>query len=270
MKGRLVIKYGGHALQDPESSISVFSDIKRLKQQSYQVVLVHGGGPRISSMLKNLGVKSEYHRGLRITDKSTMEITEMVLSGGVNKELVGLGQKMGIKTVGISGRDAGLILAGKMDVEEACIDLGRVGGILEVNIEILELLLSKGYLPIISPVSGDGEGLSLNINADHAAGALAAALKAERIIFLTDVKGVMDGKPGRGSSEKRIFKTLSADQARKLITEGIIRDGMLPKVKTCLETLQQGVKKAQIIDGKRPQSLLQALTGNDTGTMIVK
>jgi acetylglutamate kinase len=264
----IVIKYGGAAMVKEELKESFATDIVMLKYVGIYPIIVHGGGPEINQMLKNLNLSTEFKRGQRVTDKPTMEVVEMILSGKVNKQIVSLIQSKGGKSVGISGRDANLALAEitKIEVEDELgnihlEDLGLVGKITKVNPSLLEALCKDGFIPVISPVAEDQAGQALNINADIMAGAIAKALQAEKLILLTDTPGVLiDGK---------LCNQLSKKDIEQHIQSGKISGGMIPKVQCCLEALLGGAKKTHIIDGRIQHSLLLELfTKEGIGTMI--
>jgi len=264
-----VIKYGGHAMVDEELKNSFAKDIVLLKYIGVDTVIVHGGGPQIGEMLSKLNIKSTFVSGMRVTDKETMNIVEMVLAGKVNKDIVNLINKNGGKGIGLSGKDGQLIKAKKLLIDNLdefmktpeIIDLGHVGTVTKVDTEILDTL-KKGFIPIIAPV-GIGEDFEpYNINADLVAGAVAAAAKAEKLILLTDVEGILD-------RDKRLISSLNREQVEKLKREKVIEGGMIPKVDCAILALQAGVKKAHIIDGRVKHSvLLEIFTDKGVGTQI--
>lgn len=257
----VVIKYGGNAMTNPELKAQVMEDIILLDAIGVKVVLVHGGGPDINELLKKLGKKSEFVNGLRVTDKETAEVAQMVLAGKVNKDLVKLLQSRGGKAIGLSGIDGKLLAADFKDKE-----LGYVGEIVEVNIDIVLDVIDKGYIPVISTIASDREGNTYNINGDTAAGYIAGALGAERLIMLTDIRGVMRDP----SDENSLIPELTIEQAHALYDEGVISGGMIPKVDCCIEALNNGVKKVIIMDGRIPHSILMELfTDEGAGTMFV-
>jgi acetylglutamate kinase len=264
----IVIKYGGAAMVKEELKESFATDIVMLKYVGMYPVIVHGGGPEINLMLKNLNLSTEFKRGHRVTDAATMEVVEMILSGKVNKQIVSLIQSKGGRSVGISGRDANTAVAEitKMEIEDELgnvhlEDLGLVGKITKVNAGLLEALCKDGFIPVISPVAEDKEGRALNINADTMAGAIASELKAEKLILLTDTPGVLlDGTLANQMTGAKIHEN---------IKNGKISGGMIPKVQCCLEALKAGVKKTHIIDGRIQHSiLLETFTKEGIGTMI--
>jgi acetylglutamate kinase len=267
----IVVKYGGHAMGDDAIARQFADDIVLLKQVGMNPIVVHGGGPQIGNMLKRLQIKSSFVDGLRITDKETVEIVEMVLSGSVNKELVGLINKAGGLAVGLSGKDADLIRARKLSHPsthketdsniEKVLDLGFVGEPVGINTNILELLEKSDIIPVIAPIGVGEEGETYNINADTVAGAVAAAMEATRFLLLTDVAGVLD-------KDKKLIPQLSVDKARELIADGTISGGMIPKIETCLDAINGGVEAAVIIDGRVPNSILLELFAEGAGTLI--
>lgn len=253
----VVIKYGGHAMENKELKDSFAQDIVLMKYIGMNPVIVHGGGPQIDDLLKKVGKKSEFKRGLRVTDDETMEIVEMVLVGKVNKEIVSLINRHGGQAVGLSGRDGGLIKAKKVKA-----DIGRVGEVAAVNPQVIEALDESKFIPVISPVGEGKDGKAYNINADMAAGKIASALKAEKFILLTDVAGVLD-------NNKKLISSLDAKKASDAIKKGVIVGGMIPKVECCLEAVKEGVSKAHIIDGRVKHAiLLEIFTDKGIGTEI--
>ncbi len=257
----VVIKYGGNAMTNPELKAQVMEDIILLDAIGVKVVLVHGGGPDINDLLKKLGKKSEFVNGLRVTDKETAEVAQMVLAGKVNKDLVKLILSKGGNAIGISGIDGKLLAADFKDRE-----LGYVGEIVNVDIQIVLDILDKGYIPVISTIASNKDGNTYNINGDTAAGFIAGALNAERLIMLTDIRGVMRDP----SDESSLIPELTIAQARELREQGIISGGMVPKVDCCIEALTHGVKKVIIMDGRIPHSILmELLTDEGAGTMFV-
>ncbi len=265
-----VIKYGGHAMGEEALADLFARDIVLLKQVGINPVVVHGGGPQIGAMLKRLKIKSDFIDGLRVTDKETVEIVEMVLSGSINKQIVSAIGRAGGIAIGLSGKDGSLIEARRLQRRrrdpssniEKILDLGFVGEPTRINPEILQPFAGSRVIPVIAPIGLGEGGDTYNINADTAAGAVAAALKASKLIMLTDVAGVLD-------QAKRLIQTLSADQAERLIAQGTINGGMIPKVETCLEAVAGGVAAAHILDGRIPHVLLlETFTEHGIGTMI--
>jgi len=253
----LVIKYGGHAMEDEELKDSFAQDVALMKYVGMNPVVVHGGGPQIDSALQKAGIEPRFVRGLRVTDAATMDIVEMVLVGKINKEIVTLLNRHGGNAVGLSGKDGELVVARKLKSG----DLGRVGEVAGVNARIIDAL--AGFIPVIAPVGVGASGETYNINADLVAGEIAAALSAEKLIHLTDVQGILDG-------EQRLISTLSRKEAERLMSAGVIAGGMLPKVESSLRALEGGTSKAHIIDGRVPHAiLLELFTREGIGTEIV-
>ncbi len=268
----IVVKYGGHAMSEAHLAVEFGRDIALLKQVGINPVIVHGGGPQINAMLERLEIKSTFVDGLRITDAAMVEVVEMVLSGSVNKQIAGLINQAGALAVGISGRDGGLIRARKLsrtqrdpdsDIEKV-LDLGFVGEPGHIDTRVIHALTGAGLIPVIAPVGTAEDGQIYNINADTAAGAIAGALNANRLLLLTDVPGVLD-KSGN------LLPDIAVSQIAGLIEDGTISGGMIPKVLTCIEAVKQGVKGATILDGRVPHSLLLELfTEGGIGTLIHK
>ena len=267
-----VIKYGGHAMENEELKASFAQDIVLLKYVGINPVVVHGGGPQIDSVLEKMGITSRYVRGMRVTDQATLDIVEMVLVGKVNKEIVNLMNQHGGMAVGLSGKDGGLILAKKMNVTVASangetpeiIDIGMVGEIIGINPRVIESLDQNKFIPVIAPVGVGKHGETYNINADLVAGEVAEALHAEKLILMTDVEGVKDKRGG-------FLSTLKENQARKMIQEGIVGSGMIPKVECCINALKGGVEKTHIIDGRVKHAvLLEIFTKEGVGTEVVR
>ena len=266
----VVVKYGGHAMGEEAMARSFARDIVLMEQTAINPVVVHGGGPQIGDMLKRLGIKSEFAAGLRITDKETVEIVEMVLAGSINKQIVGFINGAGGKAVGLCGKDGNMVVARKatrtmIDPDsniERMIDLGFVGEPEKVDVTVLTQILGRDLIPVLAPLATSSDGVTYNINADTFAGAIAGALKAKRLLLLTDVPGVLD-------KSKSLIKQLSIDDARALIADGTISGGMIPKVETCIYALEAGVEGVVILDGKVPHAvLLELLTDHGAGTLI--
>lgn len=265
----VVVKFGGHAMGDPDLAAAFAQDIVLLKQSGVNPIVVHGGGPQIAGMLKRLELKSEFVHGLRVTDKPTVEVVEMVLSGLINKDIVTAINRQGGKAVGISGKDANLMVARKItemaDPESnlmKAVDIGYVGDPAEVNPHIVEVISGSDLIPVIAPVGISREGETLNINADTFASALAARMKAKRLLLLTDVPGVLD-------KNKALIEQLSIEEARMLIRDGVITDGMIPKVEGCIEVVEAGVEAVVILDGRVPHCvLLELFTEHGVGTLV--
>ncbi len=267
-----VIKYGGQAMVSDELKHSVAQDIVLLKYIGINPIVVHGGGKEITSLLDRLGIDSRFVGGLRVTDRETMEMVEMVLVGKINKEVVNLLNRHGGKAVGLSGKDSNLLLARKrpptqayVDGAEQYVELGYVGDVTEINATVIEILSKNNYIPVIAPVAVSLEGDGLNINADHVAGELAAALQAEKLILLTDVEGILE-VPGR---QETLISSVTRQQARDMIISGNISSGMIPKVEACIRALNSGVSRTHIIDGRLSHSmLLEIFTDTGIGTMV--
>jgi acetylglutamate kinase len=269
---RMVIKYGGHAMIDPELKKMFAKQVVLLKYVGIDVVVVHGGGPQIGDVLKKMGIKSSFVRGMRVTDSETMDVVEMVLAGGVNKEIVNLINTEGGKAVGLSGKDGGLIKAKKLYVSDKkkgakaaeLIDIGHVGEVAKVDPKIIDTVEKEGFIPVIAPLGIGAHGETYNINADTAAAEIAASLKAEKFILLTDEKGVLD-------KNKKLISSIKYKDIKKLIDKGVVTGGMIPKLECCKIALDGGINKAHIIDGRIPYSLLLELfTDSGIGTQIVK
>jgi len=266
----VVIKYGGHAMKDEALKQAFALNIALLHYVGIKPVIVHGGGPQIGKMLEQLNIRSTFCEGLRVTDQATMDVVEMVLVGKVNKEIVNLLNLAGVKAVGLSGKDGHIIRARKLEMvvqsenrPPEIIDLGKVGEVTRVDASLLSTLLNGGFIPVIAPVGVDEFGSTYNINADSVAGATASALKAKRLLLLTDVEGVLD-------TDKRLIRSISARSASGLFTDGVITGGMIPKLKCCLGALAAGVDKAMIVDGRVENCiLLELFTDSGIGTEIV-
>lgn len=269
----VVIKYGGNAMINEDIKRSVIQDIILMKYIGLRPVVVHGGGPEITALLKQMGKQSQFVSGLRVTDAETMAAAEMVLIGKINSELVGLLNRSGAKAVGLNGKDADLIIARKhlAKVHEGGgvkeVDIGFVGDVAKINTDIIWTLLNNGYIPVIAPIGIGAAGESYNINADYVAGEIAGALAAEKLMLLTDVEGIY-----RDYHDKSTFiSTLSFADAKKMIADGAIEGGMIPKVEACIRALSGQAGKAHVIDGRQPHSLLlEVFTDTGIGTEIVK
>ena len=265
-----VVKYGGHAMGDPKAARDFAEDIVLLQAVGINPVMVHGGGPQIGAMLEKLGVESRFVDGLRVTDKATAEIAEMVLSGSINKELVGWIASAGGKAIGISGKDGGLVTATKVSrtakdpdsqIEQA-IDLGFVGEPAKVDTAILDTAVAAGMIPIVAPIGAGEDGHTYNINADTMAGAIAAALGAARLFLLTDVTGVLD-------KEGELLTDLTPADIARLREDGTISGGMIPKLETCVQAVEAGCEAAVVLDGRVPHAmLLEFFTARGAGTLI--
>jgi acetylglutamate kinase len=262
----LVVKYGGHAMSPGEGGHSFARDIVLLRQVGIRPVVVHGGGPQIGLMLKRLGIESRFVDGLRVTDAATMEVVEMVLAGTINKQIVAAINAAGGRAIGLSGKDAGLIEARKMAakthaLDGSPVDLGFVGEPSRVDERVLDALQQADIIPVIAPIGVAAGGDTYNINADTVAGAVAAAISAKRFVLLTDVAGVLDAAGD-------LISEVSAAEARRLIADGTIHGGMIPKVETCLAAVEGGVEAAVILDGRVPHALLLELFTEGVGTLI--
>ena len=265
-----VVKYGGHAMGEEELAREFARDVVLLRQVGINPIVVHGGGPQIGEMLKRLKIKSSFVDGLRVTDQATVEIVEMVLSGSINKQIVTAINSAGGSAIGLSGKDGSLIEAKKLTRTkrdpgsniESILDLGFVGEPTRVNPHVLESFRNSDIIPVIAPIGLGADGTTYNINADTVAGAVAAAVKARRLLMLTDVKGVLD-------RDRRLIPEMTATEVRARIADGTISGGMIPKVETCLDAVEAGVEGAVILDGRVPHALLlEVFTEHGVGTMI--
>jgi acetylglutamate kinase len=266
----VVVKYGGHAMGDAALAKAFARDITLLETAGARPVVVHGGGPQIGEMLNRLGIKSEFRGGLRVTDKPTIEVVEMVLAGSINKEIVMAINAEGGKAVGLSGKDGNMVFAEKVTRTEKdpnsqienVIDLGFVGEPKRVSRAVIDMVLGAGLIPVIAPVAPGDDGNTYNVNADTFAGAIAGRLGAARLLFLTDVPGVLD-------RSGKLIKELTVKKARELIADGTISGGMIPKVETCIDAIKQGVEGVVILNGKVPHAvLLELFTDHGAGTLI--
>lgn len=261
----VVVKYGGSAMIDKEIKASVIQDIAMMKRIGMRPVVVHGGGPSITAMLKRLGKESTFVDGLRVTDQETASIAEMVLSGSISKELVQSLQSQGIQAVGINGKDGDTLIAQKRLTDGK--DIGFVGEVVKVNTTLLESLLDTDFIPVIAPIGTDYSANTYNINADYAASAIAGALKAQKLVFLTDVEGILEDKDDPSS----ILSRLTVKQAAQYIADGTIKGGMIPKAECCMDGIRMGVESVHILDGRIPHSLLlEIFTNEGIGTMMTK
>ncbi len=270
-RATVVVKYGGHAMVDENLKHNFALDIILMKYVGMNPIVVHGGGPQIGDLLSRLSIEPEFIDGMRVTDEKTMDVVEMVLVGKVNKEIVSLINRNGGQAVGLSGKDGGLITARKMkylkkkaeDQPPEIIEMGMVGEITSVDIRVLMSLIHSEFIPVIAPVGAGAGGETYNINADLVAGRIAAALNARKLILLTDTEGLLD-------KEKKLISTLGVEEARRLIGDGTVVGGMIPKVNCCLDALEGGVKKAHIIDGRSEHAiLLEIFTKVGVGTEII-
>ena len=266
----VVVKYGGHAMGDEHLAREFARDIVLLEQTAINPVVVHGGGPQIEAMLKRVGVKSQFADGLRVTDEQTLEVVEMVLAGAINKQMVGYINEAGGKAIGLCGKDGNMVTARKLTRTvvdpgseiEKIVDLGFVGEPEKVDTTVLDQVLGRELIPVLAPVAAGTNGGTFNVNADTFAGAIAGALKAKRLLLLTDVAGVFD-------KSKKLIKELTADEARRLIADGTISGGMIPKAETCIDALERGVEAVVILDGKVPHAvLLELFTELGAGTLF--
>lgn len=266
----VVIKYGGHAMGDRAAAEDFAEDVVLLEQSGIKPIVVHGGGPQIGKMLEKLGIKSEFKGGLRVTDAATVEVVEMVLAGSINKQIVGWIGAEGGKAVGLSGKDGNMVSARKVtrtaiDPDsniEKVVDLGFVGEPEHVNREVLDQVLQAELIPVLAPVATGQDGQTYNVNADTFAGAIAGAMTAKRLLLLTDVPGVLD-------KNKNLIPEMTIEDCRRLIADGTITDGMIPKIETCIYALEKGVEAVVILDGKVPHSvLLELFTDHGSGTLI--
>jgi len=267
----VVVKYGGHAMGDASLGKAFAQDIALLKQSGVNPIVVHGGGPQIAAMLAKMGIESKFEGGLRVTDEKTVEIVEMVLAGSINKEIVALINAEGEWAIGLCGKDGNMVYAEKAHKTmtdpdsniERVLDLGFVGEPVEVDRTLLDLLAKSEMIPVLAPVAPGRDGHTYNINADTFAGAIAGAVEASRLLFLTDVPGVLD-------KDGKLIDELTVSQARALIADGTISGGMIPKVETCMEAIDRGVKGVVIVNGKTPHAvLLELFTSHGAGTLLI-
>ncbi len=272
----IVIKYGGHAMVDEGLKEKFALDVILMKYVGINPVIVHGGGPQISNIMDRMGIKPTFVEGQRVTDDETMSVVEMVLVGTVNKEIVGLINRLGGRAVGLSGRDGELVQADRMKIYRysgderppEIIDIGRVGKVSKVNPDVLVALEDHGFIPVIAPVGVGPDSQAYNINADLVAGAVAGKLRAEKLILLTDVPGVLG--PGGEGEEQRLIHSMTMKEVEKALEEGTASGGMIPKLKACMKALKHGTKKAHIVDGRREHAiLLELFTDAGVGTEIV-
>jgi acetylglutamate kinase len=266
----VVIKYGGHAMGDRAAAEDFAEDIVLLEQSGIKPIVVHGGGPQIGAMLGKLGIKSEFAAGLRVTDAATVEVVEMVLAGSINKQIVGWIGAEGGKALGLCGKDGNMVVARKatrsvVDPDsnlEIPVDLGFVGEPEKVDRSVLDAVLKAELIPVLAPVAIGADGETYNVNADTFAGAIAGAMGAKRLLLLTDVPGVL-------TKDKQLIPELTVEECRKLIADGTITDGMIPKIETCIYAIEQGVEAVVILDGKVPHAvLLELFTDHGAGTLI--
>ncbi|KXS41687.1 MULTISPECIES: acetylglutamate kinase [unclassified Candidatus Frackibacter] len=264
----IVIKYGGNAMVNDEIKRSVLEDITLLKYVGVNPVIVHGGGPVISETLDRFEIDSEFYQGLRVTTEEIMEIVEMVLVGKINKEIVSLANAFGSQAIGICGKDGNLIEAESYELEaDEDVDLGYVGQVKKINSQVLDNLIEDDFLPIVSPIGVGNKGESYNINADLVAGHLAAALDADKLILLTNVEGILADEEDKSS----LISSLNISDAKVMMEKGRIAGGMIPKVNSCINALEQGVRRTHILDGRVTHALLlEIFTDKGIGTMVTK
>jgi acetylglutamate kinase len=269
---RIVVKYGGHAMVDPELKRLFARQIVLFQYIGIQVVVVHGGGPQISSVLDKMGIKSSFVEGKRVTDAQTMDVVEMVLAGGINKEIVHLINSEGGRAVGLSGKDGGLISARKLFSRRTHpdgsvtrdLDIGHVGEVEKIDPSVIDAVEKAGYVAVIAPSGVGADGLTYNINADTVASGIAAKLKVEKLVILTDETGVLD-------KEGRLISSIMSSEIPGLVERSVVTGGMIPKLECCMEALEAGVRKAHIVDGRVPYSImLELFTDSGIGTQIVK
>ena len=262
----IVIKYGGNAMLNEELTQKVLQDITLLKYVGVHPIVVHGGGPEINATLKKLDIPSKFHNGLRITDEQTMEVVQMVLMGKINKEIVSKLNQLGGKGIGLCGKDADLIQVVKAPPKDG-VDLGYVGEVTQINTDLLHYISSAEYIPVIAPIGVGPDGKSYNINADTVAAKIAAAMKAEKIMFLTDIDGIREDP----KDPETLIPVINAQRINELIEEGKIEGGMLPKVKGCIDCIHSGVNRTHILDGTLPHPLLlEIFTDKGVGTMVTR
>ncbi len=256
----LVIKYGGNAMNDEAVTTTILQDIAALKIVGVNPILVHGGGPEINKLLSRLGIKPQFKNGMRVTDAATMEVAQMILCGKINKNVVGELNSMGVKAIGLCGKDSQLIKAEKLDS-----DLGYVGKITEINSKLLEILARDEFIPVIASIATDEQGNSYNVNADVAAAAIGAAMHAEKLMFLSDIDGIMADK----DDSQSLIDRISVAELKKMIDSGAISGGMLPKAASCIDAIERGINSVFVLNGTLPHSiLLELFTDNGVGTMI--
>ncbi len=256
----LVIKYGGNAMNDQAVTTTILQDIAALKIVGVNPILVHGGGPEINKMLTRLGIKPRFSNGLRVTDESTMEVAQMILCGKINKNIVGELNSMGVKAIGLCGKDSQLIKAEKLDK-----NLGYVGKITQINAKLLDILAKDEFIPVIASIATDDNGNSYNVNADTAAAAIGAAMHAEKLLFLSDIDGIMED----ADNEQTLIERISVADLRKMIEVGKITGGMVPKAESCIDAIERGINSVFVLNGTLPHSiLLELFTDSGVGTMI--
>ncbi len=256
----LVIKYGGNAMNDDEITKTILQDVAALKIAGVNPILVHGGGPEINKMLSRLGIKPQFNNGLRVTDTETMEVAQMILCGKINKNIAGELNTMGVKAIGLCGKDSQLIKAEKLDDS-----LGYVGKVTEINAKLLDVLAKDEFIPVIASIATDDNGNSYNVNADVAAAAIGAAMHAEKLLFLSDIDGIMANK----DDKETLIDRISVAKLRKMIDSGAISGGMVPKANSCIDAIERGINSVFVLNGMLPHSiLLELFTDEGVGTMI--
>ncbi|MCH5351618.1 MAG: acetylglutamate kinase [Clostridiales bacterium] len=256
----IVIKYGGNAMGDEEITTTILQDIAALKIVGVNPILVHGGGPEINKMLSRLGIKPQFCNGLRVTDEDTMEVAQMILCGKINKNIVGTLNTLGVNAIGLCGKDSKLIKAEKLND-----NLGYVGKITEINAKLLEVLAKDEFIPVIASIATDDEGNSYNVNADIAAAAIGAAMHAEKLLFLSDIDGIMANK----DDKETLIDRITVAELRKMIDTGAISGGMVPKANSCIDAIERGIGSVLVLNGTLPHSiLLELFTDDGVGTMI--
>ncbi|WMJ80725.1 acetylglutamate kinase [Clostridium sp. MB40-C1] len=268
-KGKIfVIKFGGSIMKNPNAQKVFFKNILKMHLLGINLVIVHGGGPEISKWLKKIGIESKFINGLRITDKSSMEIIEMVLSGKLNKNISAFLSNKGVKAIGLSGSDNNLIVAKKkyLNIDNKQIDIGYVGEIESINTDLLSNLLIKGYVPIISPIGYDKNGNKYNINADYAASFISSKLKAEKLIFISDVEGIYKNINDKSS----LINSITINEIKDYINCGIIKDGMIPKMESCIKALENGTKSIHLVDGRKDDGLIGNILYSQGTKIMIK
>lgn len=256
----LVIKYGGNAMNDAAVTTTILQDVAALKIVGVNPILVHGGGPEINKLLSRLGIKPQFKNGMRVTDAATMEVAQMILCGKINKNIVGELNSMGVKAIGLCGKDSQLIKAEKLDS-----DLGYVGKITEINSKLLDILARDEFIPVIASIATDEQGNSYNVNADVAAAAIGAAMHAEKLMFLSDIDGIMADK----DDSQSLIDRITVAELKKMMDSGAISGGMLPKAASCIDAIERGINSVFVLNGTLPHSiLLELFTDSGVGTMI--
>lgn len=258
----IVVKYGGNAMNDEAVTTTILQDLAALKIVGVNPILVHGGGPEINKLLSRLGIEPQFKNGMRVTDDQTMEVAQMILCGKINKNIVGELNSMGVKAIGLCGKDSQLIKAERLDPE-----LGYVGKVTEINAKLLEILAKDEFIPVIASIATDDQGNSYNVNADVAAAAIGAAMHAEKLLFLSDIDGIMANK----DKAETLIHRITVSGLRKMIADGSISGGMLPKANSCIDAIERGINSVFVLNGTLPHSiLLELFTDSGVGTMIEK